>query len=270
MLSHLKITVVVAQKMGRLGALSAGQPYTEGWASRFRDGRSPLFHRPPISLFKPSLSNPSLFFACLLSSCSPHLRRTTADHSQTRGNDMNPPPFPTRSKMWLLVARHLWSAQWRTGNNMKVSCSLQYFLFNLKATTKNDDRVGRVQWVRAGLALGYSHPNITGFPRSTILTWDSVSFNQKITKVSITNPRYCNFTWTWQVHNGRWPCCRRIQSPSGRGLDFFVLFYQFNQISIESLEVVNDDGDNDMYLHRLNEVMRATMNVRSLSQKVDE
>ena len=50
----------------------------------------------------------------------------------------------------------------------------------------------------------------------------------------------------------------------------FCLFYQFNQISIESLEVVNDGGDNDMYLHRLNEVMKATMNVRSLSQKVDE
>ena len=29
-------------------------------------------------------------------------------------------------------------------------------------------RVGRVQWVRAGLALGYSHPNITGFPRSML------------------------------------------------------------------------------------------------------
>ena len=49
-----------------------------------------------------------------------------------------------------------------------------------------------------------------------------------------------------------------------------MLFYQFNQISIKSLEVVNDDGDNDMYLHRLNEAMKATMNVRSLSQKVDE
>ena len=102
MLSHLKITVVVAQKMGRLGALSAGQPYTEGWASCFRDGRSPLFHRPPISLFKPSLSNPSLFFACLLSSCSPHLRRTTADHSQTRGNQRwaNNSVFEYYSNTW--------------------------------------------------------------------------------------------------------------------------------------------------------------------------
>ena len=31
-------------------------------------------------------------------------------------------------------------------------------------------RVGRVQWVRAGLALGYSYPNITGFPRSLLLS----------------------------------------------------------------------------------------------------
>ena len=25
--------------------------------------------------------------------------------------------------------------------------------------------VGRLQWVRAGLALGYNYPNVTGFPR---------------------------------------------------------------------------------------------------------
>ena len=59
------------------------------------------------------------------------------------------------------------------------------FPFNPNATTKNNDRVGRVQWVRAGLALGYSHPNITGFPRSKIFIGDSVKFDQKIIIVCI-------------------------------------------------------------------------------------
>ena len=42
-----------------------------------------------------------------------------------------------------------------------------------------------MQWVRAGLALGYSHPNITGFPRSKIFIGDSVKFDQKIIIVCI-------------------------------------------------------------------------------------
>ena len=42
--------------------------------------------------------------------------------------------------------------------------SIYFFILNV-GMKQNNDRVGRVQWVRAGLALGYSHPNITGFPR---------------------------------------------------------------------------------------------------------
>ena len=35
---------------------------------------------------------------------------------------------------------------------------------------KVDHLTGRVQWVRAGLALGYSYPNITGFTRCCFLS----------------------------------------------------------------------------------------------------
>ena len=120
-----------------------------------------------------------------------------------------PPPVPKnifRSKMWLSVGRHLWSAQWQIGKDEGVNISIKHF-----------DRVGRVQWVRAGLALGYSHPNITGFPRSTSFTWNSLNFNQKIFRISITNLLYCTFTWAGQVHNGWWSFCRRVQSSSGSG-----------------------------------------------------
>ena len=86
---------VAAHEMGRLGPLSGGQPYTEGWAACFRDGRSPLLPLPfahfPFCLPSiPPLTSfpvkPPPVFSSLHFSSSPHLCRTTTDHSQTRGN----------------------------------------------------------------------------------------------------------------------------------------------------------------------------------------
>lgn len=87
-----------------------------------------------------------------------------------------------------------------------------------------------MQWVRAGLALGYSHPNITGFPRSKIFIGDSVKFDQKIIIVCIVLLLELNrYTMVGDTSAGEYNL--RVAEVET------LFFYKFYVICVESLRL---------------------------------